>query len=55
MTALPTLEEAAMGLADLGLSTLDLVGMSSLSNYDLSTIASMNAPSTPFIGKSEAN
>jgi hypothetical protein len=55
MTALPTLEEAAMGLADLGLSTLDLVGMSSLSNYDLSTIASMNAPSAPYIGKSEAN
>jgi hypothetical protein len=55
MTALPTLEEAAMGLADLGFSTLDLVGMSSLSNYDLSTIASMNAPSTPYIGKSEAN
>lgn len=54
MTALPTLEEAAMGLADLGLSTLDLVGLSSLSNYDLSTIASMNAPSS-YIGKSEAN
>ena len=54
MTALPTLEEAAMGLADLGVSTLDLVGLSSLSNYDLTTIASVNAPSS-YIGKSEAN
>jgi hypothetical protein len=54
MTALPTLEEAAMGLADLGVSTLDLVGLSSLSNFDLTTIASVNAPSS-YIGKSEAN